>query len=120
MRELHLLSKHLYCVRHREDYSEAILDPPLHLPRIIVVISGVQAEALGPLDMSISSAWGDHRGIVWEGTPYSTYDCMRDAAGCLPPSGRLPSVFCCLEARNNRSDVSLRIFLAVALAVSVR
>ena len=29
-------------------------------PRMKEVISGVQAEACGPLEMAVSSAWGDH------------------------------------------------------------
>ena len=33
-------------------------------PQMKEVISGVQAEAWGPLDMVFSSAWGDHRGPV--------------------------------------------------------
>ena len=31
-RELQLLSKQPYCVRHREEDAEAILDSPLYLP----------------------------------------------------------------------------------------
>ena len=57
---------------------------------------------------------------MWAGILLSTYDCIRDAAGCLIPSGRIPNVFRCLEARNGRRDGALRILLEVALDVSTR
>ena len=89
-------------------------------PWINLVISGVQAEAWGILEMAVSSALGDHGGLVWAGIPSSTYDYMRAVDGCLTPYGRLTSVFHCLEARNNRRDDALRISLAVALTVAAR
>ena len=85
-----------------------------------VSISGVQAEAWSPLDMAVFSAWGDRGGPVWAGISSSTYNCMRDAAICLTLFDRILSVFCCLEASNNRRDGALRIYLAVALAVAAR
>ena len=36
-------------------------------PQMKEVISGVQAEAWGPLDMAVSEASGDHGGPVWAG-----------------------------------------------------
>ena len=70
-------------------------------PLMNVVISGLQAQVWDPLDMAVSSAWGDHRGPVWAGIPSSTYDCMRAEAGCLTRFNRLTIAFCCLEARND-------------------
>ena len=70
--------------------------------------------------MEVSSAWGDHKGPVWAVITYSTYDCMRAAAGCLTLSASLTSVFRCLEAKNDRRDGALSIYLAVALAVAAR
>ena len=89
-------------------------------PQMNVVISEVQAEAGGPLEMAVSISWGDHGGLVWEGIPSSTYDCIRDADGCLTPSSMLTSVFRCLEASNNRRDGALKLFLVVALAIAAR
>ena len=83
-----------------------------------MVISKVQAKEWYPLEMAVSSAWEYHGGPVWAGITSSTYDSMRSVAGCLTPSGRLPSVFRCLEARNDSRDGALRISLAVALVVS--
>ena len=45
-----------------------------------MIISGVQAEAWGTLEMAVSSALGDHGGPVWAGIPSSTYDCMKAAS----------------------------------------
>ena len=89
-------------------------------PHMKLVISGVQAEEWAPLEMVVYSAWGDHGGPVWAGITSSSYDHMRSSAGCLIPSGRLHSVFRCLEARNNIRDGALRIYLAVALAVAAK
>ena len=61
-------------------------------PRMNVVISGVQAEAWGSLQMVVSSTWGDHRGPVWAVIPFSIYNYKRYVDGCLTPSGRLSSV----------------------------
>ena len=85
-----------------------------------VVIFGVQAKAWGPLEMVVSSDWGNHRGPMWDIIPSSAYDCMRATYGFLTPSGKLPSIFRCLEARNDRRGGALRISLAVALSVSAR
>ena len=53
-----------------------ILKPSLILccisPRMKVIIYGVQAEVCGPLEMEVSSAWGDHGGPVQAGMPSST------------------------------------------------
>ena len=84
------------------------------------VISGVQAEAWGPLDMAVSEASGDHGGPVWAGMPSSTYVFRRHTAGCFTPSGRPPSVFLYLLARNDMREGASRISLAVALAVAAR
>ena len=72
------------------------------------------------MEMSVSSARGDHRGPMWTVIPYSTYDCMRAAAGCLNSSSRLSSVFRCLEARNDKRSGVLRISMVVALTISAR
>ena len=101
-----------------------MLEPSLILrrssPRMKAVISRVHAGAWGPLEMSVSKASVDHGGPVWAGMPSSTYFLRRATAGCFAPSGRPPSVFLCLLARNDRREGASRISLAVALAVAVR
>ena len=52
------------------------------------VISGVQAEAWGPLEMAVSKASGYHGGPVWAGMPFSTNFCRRSTPGCFAPSVR--------------------------------
>ena len=60
-RVIQLFAKQPHYVRRREEDAEAILDPympPPPPPRTNVVISGVQDEAWGLLEMAVSSAWG--------------------------------------------------------------
>ena len=92
----------------------------LSYPQMNEVISGVHAQAGGPLERAVSKASVDHGGPVWEGIPSSPYLWRRAAAGCFTPSGRPPSVFLCLLARNDRREGASRISLAVALAVAAR
>ena len=89
-------------------------------PQTNVVIYRIQDEAWGPLEMTVSSACIYHGGPVWAVIPSSTYDCMRSTAVCITPSDRLTSVFYLLEARNNRRDGALRIYLAFALSIATR
>ena len=89
-------------------------------PRRKEVISGLQSEAWGPLEMAVSKASGDHGGPVWAGVPSSTYVWRRAATGCFTLLGRPTSVLLCLLVRNNKREGALRISLAVALAVADR
>ena len=89
-------------------------------PRMKEVVSMVQAESWAPLEMAVSNASRDHGGPVWAGMPSYTYLFRRAAAGCVAPSGRPPSVFLCLLARNDKMEGASRISLAVALAVAAR
>ena len=54
---------------------------------------------------------------VEEGIPAHTVQ-IRATAGCLTPSGRPPSVFRYLIARNDKREGALSISLEVALAVA--
>ena len=75
---------------------------------------------MGPLGNGSLQCLRRPGGAVWSGMPYSTYFWRRSVVGCFTPSGRPPSVFLCLLARNYRREGASRISLMVALAVADR
>ena len=120
VRYLQIFSKEMHCAHHREEDAEAILDLPLRLSLYECGNLRGVGRGMGPIGDEYLHCLGIPRGSVCAGIPFSIYDCMRDADRLLTRSIRITSVFCCLEARNDRRDGPLRIFLEVALAVAPR
>ena len=75
---------------------------------------------MGPLGyVCLQCLLRPHGSVV--GGDYLLYTRLYKECGWMPnPPVRIPSVFCCLEARNDRRDGALRISLVVSLAVPAR
>ena len=88
-------------------------------PRMKKVISRVKSEACGPLEMAVSSAWGNQRGPCKTVCPPTHRSRVEPQLG-TSPLGQASQCLPLLTIEEQNMEGALSIYLEVPLAVSTR